>query len=1235
MGSLIVSRFDTQCIFARDIDKLDTILQVWLDNWDIAKPKANVFTRTFLYDFYHSFDKFRETYRREFQKEPYANEYTQWRWDVAKSVTKEENEDAVARLDTYRDWLLSKVFRADRYDTLMVLPVSEVAPNYRDRKTEPPSKQNAFDALYISPTIAAPEIVVPIAEFPYASRVSGREEKLPIAISVVGNPGTDLALVGLDFPKARVFTYGYDSSVSHFFSGPANRDNILDRGRDLLERLAPQREKVRGRRIIFIAHSLGGLVVKSALRLSAEAEDEDEDLKDILASTAGVLFFGTPHRGSLWVSTGKIISRFAKAIGFSTSNINLDLLTPNDAMLQILRDDFRKKLDKQQMLYVTSYQESLGYKGFNGFDEKINEAHDRTLSWLLQADQQGPGLMNWLAVEEGIFWIQGVPGSGKSTVMKYLCESGDVARTLETFDWSHAAFFLTREIEQENRSWKAVVGAIVYKLLCFHPALHSIIEPLVASHGQQSSFSLEELERILLLCKSQKIVKFRMCLFIDALDESDNDEKNWEYMADFLEFLVTNESDQGFGTFKICATSRPESAFDVRLKDRPGLRVQDWTKGDIYYYVHSRLESHRRAQDMAGDSEFCDQLQEICRFIVDQAMGVFLWVRLVVDSVHVSLSRSEYLGNVRARLLNLDQTNTQMAELYLSTLDSIPVETRGETDAIFRTLLAADKPVSVMDIGVLLEVIPYQTFTEDGYAIEPRPILDMSRSGPRLEQRIRDATGGLVQVVMPEGYKEALETWEAIRRSIVAKPSTEPGEDDYAHEKARIASRDELLAGIVSGVHDETVSLTNPDACIDAFHWCVQNSMLMPDATVWTVQFLHQTVREFLTTSDPSLISKINDKFPPPQEGFMVAGAMYHISIALAYIQLSDALREESRWTLEPAEIMMRYAPELDSLEGTKSYDLIHVLDRCLSKSTEGKAYWPGPRLNHPPAWKTTFLAFAVSNNMCAFVSEALRRQPDLIKKPGRPLLHYAGWSPGKFPNPTMADILLCAGANPGWVFDESPQVSKTALESLFFGHVQENGALHFEYMWTLAHFFDDSGFDSRVPCPSGPDLIVHAMSEHPEKWTEWTTIFHYIAAMPVPLADKIEFFKKLRTLVDNSNVRTYDNCMNVRDSNKRTVFEALLQNANPEDVTPEMASRMLRSLKAKITMEMVRVNFESSKDKDETPIACHMRAVTPVFFREEFRKDRYYTSGAKSLISSLNPLHLAIAGTAAKAKKK
>ncbi|KAF2787306.1 amidase signature enzyme [Melanomma pulvis-pyrius CBS 109.77] len=234
-------RFDTQCIFGRDINRLDDVVQVWFDGSDLAKPKPNakshpenidaeslesyldevghcsnsvidadaryVSTRTFLYDFYHSFDEFRDKYRREFQKEPYANEYTQWRWDTAKPITEEENKNAMAQLD-------AKI----RY---MMLPVSEVTPNYRGRKTEPPSKQNAFEALYISPTIEAPEIVIPIAEFLYTSQVCGRKEKLPIAISVVENPGTDLALVCL----IRDFLQGSDKPM-RVSIGSSMFDNI-------------------------------------------------------------------------------------------------------------------------------------------------------------------------------------------------------------------------------------------------------------------------------------------------------------------------------------------------------------------------------------------------------------------------------------------------------------------------------------------------------------------------------------------------------------------------------------------------------------------------------------------------------------------------------------------------------------------------------------------------------------------------------------------------------------------------------------------------------------------------------------------------------------------------------------------------------------------------------------------------------------------------------------------------
>jgi HrpA-like RNA helicase len=63
---------------------------------------------------------------------------------------------------------------------------------------------------------------------------------------------------------------------------------------------------------------------------------------------------------------------------------------------------------------------------------QIEEAHYHTLSWLLDATEEGPGLMAWLANGNGTFWIQGLPGSGKSTAMKYLCLDEEVERILQT-----------------------------------------------------------------------------------------------------------------------------------------------------------------------------------------------------------------------------------------------------------------------------------------------------------------------------------------------------------------------------------------------------------------------------------------------------------------------------------------------------------------------------------------------------------------------------------------------------------------------------------------------------------------------------------------------------------------------------------------------------------------------------------------------------------------------------------
>jgi len=69
-------------------------------------------------------------------------------------------------------------------------------------------------------------------------------------------------LLSKDFTNVRILTYGYDSHVSHFFAGAASQNNINAHGRSLLNALELNRRYNPKRPLIFMAHSLGGIVLK-------------------------------------------------------------------------------------------------------------------------------------------------------------------------------------------------------------------------------------------------------------------------------------------------------------------------------------------------------------------------------------------------------------------------------------------------------------------------------------------------------------------------------------------------------------------------------------------------------------------------------------------------------------------------------------------------------------------------------------------------------------------------------------------------------------------------------------------------------------------------------------------------------------------------------------------------------------------------------------------------------------
>jgi len=97
-------------------------------------------------------------------------------------------------------------------------------------------------------------------------------------------------------PFARIMTFGYNSTIA--FSSSAAK--LEDKSVELINRLSMKRSSVENgstRPIVFVCHSLGGIVVKKALILAHE-RSSDTHYRNILDNTKAIAFLGVPHRGA-------------------------------------------------------------------------------------------------------------------------------------------------------------------------------------------------------------------------------------------------------------------------------------------------------------------------------------------------------------------------------------------------------------------------------------------------------------------------------------------------------------------------------------------------------------------------------------------------------------------------------------------------------------------------------------------------------------------------------------------------------------------------------------------------------------------------------------------------------------------------------------------------------------------------------------------------------------------------
>jgi len=146
-------------------------------------------------------------------------------------------------------------------------------------------------------------------------------------------------------------SFGYDASFAHFYpvSGPKNipvGTTIDDHSAALLLALGNLRgstDTPADRPVVFVAHSLGGLVCANALSRQHGPNDANVSLVN---HTAGVIFLGTPFEGSEKARWGNRALQLLQLVS-ATNNEKMKVLEERSQKLAGINADFYKLLKKR------------------------------------------------------------------------------------------------------------------------------------------------------------------------------------------------------------------------------------------------------------------------------------------------------------------------------------------------------------------------------------------------------------------------------------------------------------------------------------------------------------------------------------------------------------------------------------------------------------------------------------------------------------------------------------------------------------------------------------------------------------------------------------------------------------------------------------------------------------------------------------------------------------------------
>lgn len=367
--------------------------------------------------------------------------------------------------------------------------------------------------------------------------------------------------------------------------------------------------------------------------------------------------------------------------------------------------DFHTTRDKFQR--EKAILDSLTFEAMFDRYHAIAEAHRTTFDWIFQPKhfplsdpRSSIAFKEWLLSGTGVFWVSGKPGSGKSTLMRYLWDCSNTKQYLKLWAGNTnlvtASFYFWMAGTQLQRSQRGLLRQLLFEILREHPDLIPHVCPHrwnSTSYNSSTDWSLgqlrDTLNRLGGISASTKI-----CFFLDGLDE---------YDGDHFELVETLDTISKIPNIKMCVSSRRWPIFQDAYGARPDhkLYLEDLTRDDIKRFTQDKLEESPQLREIKSDQVmYTNLVEEITR----KAQGVFLWVFLVVRSLRSGLSNGDSATLLRQRL---EEIPSDLEKFFEKIIDSVDPFYQQQMAAVFQVALRAPHPINLVTLWLMDEPSEY------------------------------------------------------------------------------------------------------------------------------------------------------------------------------------------------------------------------------------------------------------------------------------------------------------------------------------------------------------------------------------------------------------------------------------------------------------------------------------------------------------------------------------------------